>query len=80
MRRSALPLRQRVTHRSQWVPEVKHFCPHVPFVLVACKKDLRTDPTVIAELKKNGQAPVTTAQGQQMATNIVVRVALWTVH
>ena len=25
----------------KWVPEVKHFCPNVPIVLVGNKKDLR---------------------------------------
>ena len=55
------------------MPEVKHFCPQVPFVLVACKKDLRDVPSVIAELKKNNQAPVTTQQGQEMAKAIGVR-------
>uniref|UniRef100_A0A3B4WB55 Ras homolog family member B n=1 Tax=Seriola lalandi dorsalis TaxID=1841481 RepID=A0A3B4WB55_SERLL len=27
----------------KWVPEVKHFCPNVPIILVANKKDLRND-------------------------------------
>ena len=26
----------------KWVPEVKHFCPNVPIVLVGNKKDLRS--------------------------------------
>jgi len=26
-----------------WVPEIKHFCPSVPFILVANKVDLRND-------------------------------------
>lgn len=26
----------------RWVPEVRHFCPGVPLVLVGCKTDLRT--------------------------------------
>lgn len=43
---------------SQWVPEVRHFCPNVPFVLVGCKMDLRNDPVTIAELKKMKQKPV----------------------
>ncbi|OQR76171.1 ras GTP-binding protein Rho1-like [Tropilaelaps mercedesae] len=31
----------------KWHPEVKHFCPNVPIVLVANKKDLRNDSTTI---------------------------------
>lgn len=29
---------------AKWVPEVQHFCPNVPFLLIATKKDLRNDP------------------------------------
>jgi hypothetical protein len=47
--------------QSQWVPEVRHFCPNVPFVLVGCKSDLRNDPSTIAELQKNKQHPVCAA-------------------
>ena len=28
---------------AKWVPEVGHFCPNVPFLLIATKKDLRTE-------------------------------------
>ena len=28
----------------RWLPEIRHFCPSVPIVLVACKTDLRVDP------------------------------------
>jgi len=45
----------------KWVPEVKHFCPNVPIVLVGNKKDLRS----------NGSAKcVRTQEGEQMATRI----------
>eukprot|EP00038_Savillea_parva_P005978 m.160977 g.160977 ORF g.160977 m.160977 type:complete len:195 (-) comp12013_c0_seq1:229-813(-) len=54
----------------KWVPEVRHFCPSIPFVLVGCKSDLRNDPNTIAELKKNGQSPVTDEEGAQCATKI----------
>ena len=54
----------------KWVPEVKHFCPNVPIVLVGNKKDLRTDQYTIKELARQKQSPVTYAEGEQMAQRI----------
>lgn len=54
----------------QWVPEVKHFCPGVPFVLVGCKKDLREHQETINELKKMNQKPVTEAEARAIADKI----------
>lgn len=36
-----------------------HFCQGLPIVLVGCKKDLRYDQGVVAELHKTSQGPVT---------------------
>lgn len=44
----------------QWISEVLHFCPGIPFLLVGTKKDLRDDPAKIEELRKTNQKPVTT--------------------
>jgi Ras family protein A len=44
---------------AQWISEVMHFCPGLPIILVACKKDLRRDPRVIEELRRTNQRPVT---------------------
>jgi len=54
----------------KWLPEVSHFCPKVPVILVGTKKDLRTDPSVIEELSVNKEKPVTTEEGQKMAALI----------
>lgn len=56
----------------KWVPEVFHFCsePAVPYLLVGCKKDLRTDRTTIARLAKDGQTPVTEEQGREVAARM----------
>lgn len=39
-----------------------HFCPHLPIILVGCKKDLRYDQKTIEELHKTSQKPVTPEQ------------------
>lgn len=39
----------------KWTPEVKHFCPNVPIILVGNKKDLRHDEHTRRELVKMKQ-------------------------
>lgn len=39
----------------KWTPEVKHFCPNVPIILVGNKKDLRQDEHTRRELAKTKQ-------------------------
>lgn len=39
----------------KWTPEVKHFCPSVPIILVGNKKDLRNDEHTWRELAKMKQ-------------------------
>jgi len=54
----------------KWVPEVRHFCPNVPFVLVGCKMDLRNDPVTVADLKKMKQKPVPYEEGLETSRRI----------
>jgi Ras family protein A len=54
----------------KWIPEVRHFCGQCPLILVACKKDLRTDPEIIERLKGEGEKPVPSEIGRQIATEI----------
>jgi len=54
----------------KWTPEVKHFCPNVPIILVGNKKDLRNDPSTIKELSKMKQEPVKPEEGRAMAEKI----------
>lgn len=55
----------------KWVPEVRHFCPNVPFILVGCKRDMRHDPNTIAALQKMGQKPVSEEEGKAVAMKIM---------
>ncbi|XP_018428028.1 PREDICTED: rho-related GTP-binding protein RhoB isoform X2 [Nanorana parkeri] len=54
----------------KWVPEVKHFCPNVPIILVANKKDLRNDEHIRNELARMKQEPVRIEDGRAMAIRI----------
>ena len=54
----------------KWSPEVKHFCPNVPIILVGNKKDLRNDEHTKRELARMKQTPVKTEDGAAVATLI----------
>ncbi|KAJ3517280.1 hypothetical protein NLJ89_g599 [Agrocybe chaxingu] len=56
--------------QDKWYPEVSHFCPSTPLLLIATKTDLRTDPTTIRMLSAQGQAPVTPEHGAAVAKEI----------
>ncbi|KND94609.1 GTP-binding protein rhoC [Tolypocladium ophioglossoides CBS 100239] len=51
----------------KWYPEVLHFCPYTPLILVGLKSDLRYKKTCIDMLKTQGLTPVTTDQGMAVA-------------
>ncbi|KAI0989506.1 hypothetical protein GJ496_001246 [Pomphorhynchus laevis] len=54
----------------KWNPEVKHFCPNVPIILVGNKKDLRDDDQTIKDLMKTRQEPVKQEEGLAMSEKI----------
>ncbi|KAJ5803134.1 GTP-binding protein rhoC [Penicillium pulvis] len=51
----------------KWYPEVLHFCPTTPIILVGLKSDLRSKRTCIELLKTQGLTPITPEQGQAVA-------------
>lgn len=53
-----------------WFPEVSHYCPNTPVILVATKCDLRDDPEALARLRDRNMLPVTSDQGEQLAKQI----------
>jgi len=54
----------------QWVPEIRHFCPHTPIMLIGTKSDLKTDPDTLTKLKANNSAFVTTEEAQSLCKQI----------
>ncbi|KAF7950143.1 hypothetical protein EAE96_007438 [Botrytis aclada] len=57
----------------KWYPEVLHFCPYTPLILVGLKSDLRTKRSCIDLLKTQGLTPVTTEQGMAVARKMGAR-------
>jgi len=54
----------------KWTPEIRHFCPDVPIILVGNKKDIRGDDAAVNEMRKLNQQPVDFPAGQKMAEQI----------
>ncbi|KAF4390929.1 hypothetical protein G4B88_030607 [Cannabis sativa] len=52
----------------KWIPELQHFSPGVPVVLVGTKLDLREDKHYLSD--HPGLVPVTTAQGEELRKQI----------
>jgi len=52
--------------REKWIPEVKHYCPDVPCLLVGTKADLRTEEFV----SQQPNEAITTEMGKAMAYNL----------
>lgn len=55
---------------SRWCPEVRHFCPNVPILLVGTKSDLREDEKELKHLEKMKKLPVTREEAEAMAQTI----------
>ncbi|CAI8612510.1 unnamed protein product [Vicia faba] len=47
-----------------WIPELKHYAPGVPIILVGTKLDLRDDKQFFVD--HPGAVPITTAQGEEL--------------
>jgi len=54
----------------KWYPEVKHFCPNVPILMVGNKRDLREDERAIHDLTKMRQEIVKPENCRLMAEKL----------
>jgi len=55
---------------AKWYPELMHFCPDVPFILVGTKADVRMEASEVDKLRSQGQSPITTEQGNELAKRL----------
>ena len=49
----------------KWVPEIKQYCPTVPFILVGTQIDLRNNLISLQDLSRKRQKPVTKEEGEK---------------
>eukprot|EP01130_Rhizamoeba_saxonica_P011180 TRINITY_DN4629_c0_g1_i2.p1 TRINITY_DN4629_c0_g1~~TRINITY_DN4629_c0_g1_i2.p1 ORF type:complete len:116 (-),score=20.70 TRINITY_DN4629_c0_g1_i2:32-379(-) len=52
--------------KDYWTPEIRHHLPHSTIILIGTKCDLRDDPSVLQELYRVGEKPITTKEGRKM--------------
>ncbi|KAI3381464.1 hypothetical protein SNEBB_003958 [Seison nebaliae] len=55
---------------AKWLPELKHYCPRTPYILVGTKIDLRDDKDIIKSLNSQDLLPVRKEQGIKLAQKI----------
>jgi small GTP-binding protein len=54
----------------RWAPEIRHFLPVVPIILVGCKSDLRNDPEIKRQLQVRREAPTQFCEGLSLKDKI----------
>jgi len=50
----------------QWIPEIRHYCPDVPIILVGTKSDLRDDQYSISTCKKLNKPMIQEAEARDL--------------
>ena len=56
--------------KETWVPEIQHFCPETPFILVGTQTDLRDDVEVVEALAAGQQKAVTSSEGARLGREV----------
>eukprot|EP01098_Paradermamoeba_levis_P012657 TRINITY_DN5577_c0_g1_i1.p1 TRINITY_DN5577_c0_g1~~TRINITY_DN5577_c0_g1_i1.p1 ORF type:complete len:201 (-),score=44.82 TRINITY_DN5577_c0_g1_i1:68-670(-) len=56
--------------KEKWMPEIKHFCPNIPVVLVGTKIDLRENEAALKRLQEKNLSPITQEEGIKMASDV----------
>ncbi|XP_002739176.1 cell division control protein 42 homolog [Saccoglossus kowalevskii] len=54
----------------KWVPEIREYCSHTPFLLVGTKTDLRNDVDTVEKLQRCGQQPITPEIAKKKAKDL----------
>ena len=56
--------------QEKWVPEIKHHCPNIPFLLVGTQADLRHDRATLDKLAKNKEKAVSKEAGEMLSKSL----------
>ena len=53
------------------MPEISHYCPNTPFVIVGTQRDLRDDPITIENMKRTKrQKPILKSAGEKLKEDV----------
>lgn len=55
---------------TKWIPEIRHYCPDKPVILVGTKLDLRDNPAALQQLAEQGLQPISKDKGLKLAKKI----------
>ena len=56
--------------KEYWFPEIKHYCPNTPFILLGTRVDLRGDQATLDKLAKKQEEVVSKEEGKRMAKSL----------
>lgn len=54
----------------RWIPEVKNLMGETPFIIMGTHTDLRDDETIVEELRRNGQRPVSSREAAALSRRL----------
>ena len=54
----------------QWIPEITHYCPGIPFIVVGTDTHLREDAVAVHQLSRQGLKPVTANSAVSLAQEL----------
>ena len=53
------------------MPEISHYCPNTPFVIVGTQTDLRNDPITIENMRRTKkQKPILKSAGEKLKADV----------
>lgn len=56
--------------KEKWAPELRYWCPKIPFLVVGTEIEKRTDPETLEKLKVMGKSIVSPDEGRAMAMKV----------
>ena len=56
--------------KERWIPEISHYCPGCPYLLVGLQTDLRGDPSTVETLARMKEKPIPPERAEELARQL----------